>query len=515
MNEITHIEGRLVAETQKAILIHFKLGKEVWIPKSTLRADFESNKNISQMFSIDTWVLEKNKVIVDEDLLVKQFVGKMKERHKENLIAIYGIGSFFDENLPVTWVKNDIDLILVIKSIKNIPKGVWDKRFYPEVIEEYSVFSGFNTLEMYQNKEKFIEFSGANYEWAILEIKSPDNSKLLYGKDIRDQLPDINSLTFDYDDILARGLYHMEKSLREKDINAANELSKAIFKTSFYVCVYFAENFSSTSIIYIGKMLKDIVKIIKPVKEIEVFFEEAITYRSSGQFKTDLLTLRKEFITFLISLLKSGTLHKKIDDAQLKPYLTKFFGGFPYLIRFLDNPPRQMNVQNNEPKIINLVPNLPGIDITGRVVDIYKGYRFTKTDNTKGDLASFLLKDSTGLIRVVVWDDEVRTTLFSNVDFKKNSTVRVINGYIRTGFNDKVELHVGKFGNVMLIESPLLPSKRKIPKLTKPEIAKRLKVLDIEETKVSKTPCHFCGMLCSPQAKRCPKCGEPLVFEFD
>ncbi|MCP6718677.1 MAG: hypothetical protein KJI71_00410 [Patescibacteria group bacterium] len=197
----------------------------------------------------------------------------MKARHKDNLTAIYGIGSFFDRNLPSTWIKNDIDLILVVKSIKNIPKKVWDKRFYPEEMKGSSVFSGYNNLEMYKSKEKFKESSSANYEWAILEINSPENSKLLYGKDIGDQLPDIASLTFDYDDILARGLYHLEKSLREKDSIALNELSKAILKTAFHMCVYFLDNFHYTSVIEIGESLKKIVKIVKPIKYIEVSIE--------------------------------------------------------------------------------------------------------------------------------------------------------------------------------------------------------------------------------------------------
>ncbi len=53
------------------------------------------------------------------------------------------------------------------------------------------------------NKEKFKELSRANYEWALIEIKIPENLRLLYGKDIRHRLPDIDNLTFEYDDILA------------------------------------------------------------------------------------------------------------------------------------------------------------------------------------------------------------------------------------------------------------------------------------------------------------------------
>ncbi len=130
------------------------------------------------------------------------------------MIAIYGIGSYFDKNLPDSWIKNDIDLILVVKSIKDIPKDKWNKRFFPEVIEGSDVFTGYNTVEMYQDKEKFKKDSGANYKWALMEIKHLENSKLLFGEDIRDKLPDITTIPFDYDDILARGVYHLKESLK-------------------------------------------------------------------------------------------------------------------------------------------------------------------------------------------------------------------------------------------------------------------------------------------------------------
>ena len=331
---VSSIEGRVLKESDKAVLIKFKSRGEHWIPKSTLKSKFIPDTTDYQIFTIDTWVLKKNK-IVDENLLIRKIVNNVKTHHSDNLIAVYGIGSFFDENLPLMWIKNDIDLILVVKSIEEIPKKDWNNRYYSEEIEGYEVFIWYNTLEMYQNEQKFKEFSGANYKWALMEIKNPKNSKFLHGKDIRDKLPDFTNLKFDYDDILARRLYHIEKSLRGKDINPMSEFSKAIFKIAFYFCAFFVENYSYTSIIEIGKKIKEIVDVIRSIKDIEMYFEEAVTFRSIGQFKTDFKTLQKEFITLIVSLLESGVLHRKIENTDLKTYFTKYFGGFPYLIRFL------------------------------------------------------------------------------------------------------------------------------------------------------------------------------------
>ena len=210
----TKLKGKLIAETEKAVRIQFNSGQEHWIPKSTIKSPFIHELNKEQEFSIDTWVLEKNNISTTEISFLDTIIQGINSTHSDNLLAVYGIGSFFDKTLPDSWIKNDIDLLLIVKSIEKIPKDVWENRFYSTKIDEYDVFFGYNSLEMLTNKNIFNKFSGANYEWALIEIKNPANSSLLYGKDVRDQLPEITTLTFDYDDILARGVYHLEKSLK-------------------------------------------------------------------------------------------------------------------------------------------------------------------------------------------------------------------------------------------------------------------------------------------------------------
>ncbi len=176
-----------------------------------------------------------------------------------------------------------------------------------------------------------------------MDIKYPENSTLLYGENIRDKLPDITTIPFDYDDVLARGLYHLEKSLKETYRNNSDEdiekreFSKGIFKICFYICVYFQENFHYTSLIEIDKRFKDIITIISGIKEIEVYFEEAQHYRMKGQFKTEFESLRGEFIIYIIDLLKRGIFHRKFDNSELHIYFTKYFGGFPHLKKKLNN----------------------------------------------------------------------------------------------------------------------------------------------------------------------------------
>ena len=57
------IKGAIKGETEKALLIQFDNNSEIWIPKSTIHSDFNIEKNSTQYFTIDTWILQKNKVI--------------------------------------------------------------------------------------------------------------------------------------------------------------------------------------------------------------------------------------------------------------------------------------------------------------------------------------------------------------------------------------------------------------------------------------------------------------------
>ena len=61
-NEVSQIKGVIEGETEKALLIQFNSDKEIWIPKSVIRNDYNSSNDISQNFMIDNWILKKNNI---------------------------------------------------------------------------------------------------------------------------------------------------------------------------------------------------------------------------------------------------------------------------------------------------------------------------------------------------------------------------------------------------------------------------------------------------------------------
>ena len=62
-NEVRNINGVIEGETEKALLIQFENNKEIWIPKSVIRSNYNSINDITQNFAIDNWILKKNNVI--------------------------------------------------------------------------------------------------------------------------------------------------------------------------------------------------------------------------------------------------------------------------------------------------------------------------------------------------------------------------------------------------------------------------------------------------------------------
>ncbi|MFX1393325.1 MAG: hypothetical protein ACFFAH_07095 [Promethearchaeota archaeon] len=62
--DMTNINAAIKGETEKALLISFKSGQEIWIPKSTIHCKFIPKKKFNQNFLIDNWILKRNKILL-------------------------------------------------------------------------------------------------------------------------------------------------------------------------------------------------------------------------------------------------------------------------------------------------------------------------------------------------------------------------------------------------------------------------------------------------------------------
>ncbi len=63
-NDLTKVEGIIAGETDKAVLLKLNNGTENWFPKSTIKSQYSSDKESLQTFLIDSWIIERNKIVV-------------------------------------------------------------------------------------------------------------------------------------------------------------------------------------------------------------------------------------------------------------------------------------------------------------------------------------------------------------------------------------------------------------------------------------------------------------------
>ncbi|MBD3198208.1 MAG: hypothetical protein GF317_24375 [Candidatus Lokiarchaeota archaeon] len=98
--------------------------------------------------------------------------------------------------------------------------------------------------------------------------------------------------------------------------------------------------------------------------------------------------------------------------------------------------------------IASIHKDMINIVAVGIISEIFKINKFQRKDGTPGKVASFLLTDSTGTIKVVLWGKKAE--ILRNEFFKVGKIVQCINGYAKKGLKDRVEIHFSKKSKVIL-----------------------------------------------------------------
>ena len=97
-------------------------------------------------------------------------------------------------------------------------------------------------------------------------------------------------------------------------------------------------------------------------------------------------------------------------------------------------------------KIGELRDGMRSVNAAGRVISIGEPREFTRRDGTKGRVASVVLEDETGIVRLSLWDDDVNAL----GDMPIGTVVAVENGYTRAGFGNSIDLNVGRLGSMKI-----------------------------------------------------------------
>ena len=102
--------------------------------------------------------------------------------------------------------------------------------------------------------------------------------------------------------------------------------------------------------------------------------------------------------------------------------------------------------------IADIKADMNNINVSGRVLDIAEIRTFEKKDGSTGRVGNLLLGDSTGKIRLTLWDE--KTDFLDEVDF--DETVEVLHAYSReNAFSQQIELNLGSKGIIQKTEKKI------------------------------------------------------------
>jgi replication factor A1 len=99
-----------------------------------------------------------------------------------------------------------------------------------------------------------------------------------------------------------------------------------------------------------------------------------------------------------------------------------------------------------KPKLLigRLVPGLSDVTVAGRVMAVFPAKVYEKSKGVR--VASLLIADKSGILRVVLWNDKVAFADPSKI--RVDQMVRFSHGYTKEDRFGKVELHIGEKGEV-------------------------------------------------------------------
>jgi len=109
---------------------------------------------------------------------------------------------------------------------------------------------------------------------------------------------------------------------------------------------------------------------------------------------------------------------------------------------------------------LNLLESGLECTVFGKVTNINESRNFKRKNGSSGKVVNLELTDETGTCNLVLWNKDVE--LIKNKTIQKDTNVKVINGYVKNGFNGGLEINVGRWG---LLETepedmPLLNNER-------------------------------------------------------
>jgi hypothetical protein len=157
-------------------------------------------------------------------------------------------------------------------------------------------------------------------------------------------------------------------------------------------------------------------------------------------------------------------------------------------------------------EIRNVVPKIRDLKLTARVIRIFEPRSFSK-EGKKGKVASIILGDESGNIRLSLWDNQ--TNIIESL--KPGMAVETFGAYTRDNGLGGVELRLGNKGGVRILEQCELPA---LEKLHKPSEIERKNITELKEGEPAELKASLVQVFeTSIFYEICPQCESRVIKE--
>ncbi len=156
-----------------------------------------------------------------------------------------------------------------------------------------------------------------------------------------------------------------------------------------------------------------------------------------------------------------------------------------------------INFDKERMKISELVEGMKRSNVLGKVLQMFPVRTFTK-GGKEGKVASFLIADEGGSVRIVLWDVN-HISLIEQGKVKEGDVIEISNGSVRNG-----ELHLSSFGDLKLSKEQLVQVNA-----TRSMVVKNLR--DVKPGQSLKTRAVVVQVFDPRYFEVCPECGKKVA----
>ncbi len=116
--------------------------------------------------------------------------------------------------------------------------------------------------------------------------------------------------------------------------------------------------------------------------------------------------------------------------------------------------------------------------VIGKIVKINNQRKFNRKNGTTGKVVNLEIEDNSGRCGLVLWDKDVELVKYDKI--KIGSNVKIINGYIKDGFNG-IEINMGRWGLIEIETTETIDNNKNI--ISNEKTKTKGKIINIEPTR--------------------------------